>query len=280
MGRLQTRRIHVAWNPRLVRLGHLLLVCLLWPFWQTAFSSEKMPVIHLVFENTANPPRHYGNGTEINWDKPGLTLELLREVEKNMGIRFEFQRVPWKRGVFLVANNQVDGLFHASFQPDRLKIGVYPTKAGQPDPERAIFTQRYAFYTLKDQPLLWDGQQVRNLSAPIGVINGYSIVEDLRKFSYPLHLADTQEHLLRMLLNKRLAGIANLENMTDPLLFKHQEAYQAITKQAIPVSEKPYYLIFSHHFYTGQRELAETIWEQIVAIRGSPAFQEIVKTYP
>ena len=48
-------------------------------------------VVRLSFETKANPPRYLGEGTSIDPQRPGLTIELLRLVEPRVGVRFEFR---------------------------------------------------------------------------------------------------------------------------------------------------------------------------------------------
>lgn len=237
------------------------------------------PTVRLVFEPTPNPPRFLGEGGAIDWEKPGITLELLREVGRRLGVRFTYKRVPWKRGLFMVEHGQADGIFHASFKKQRQRIGVFPMRAGKPDPRRSIFTQRYVFYRLKDAPFAWDGKSLRNLEGPVGVLRGYSIQGDLEKKGVPISISNGQEQILGKLRKGRVGAFANLEGMTDAFLADQGDLFDDVVKVAPAIKSKPYYLMFSHGFYRQHRDLAERIWQTAVEINDSPAFQAILRKY-
>jgi polar amino acid transport system substrate-binding protein len=116
-------------------------------------------VVRLSFETKENAPRYLGEGTAIPKERPGITIELMRLVEKRAGVRFEMQRVPWARSLYLLESNQVDGVFHMSYVPERTRFAAYPMKDGQPDRARSIFTQRYFLYARKGTRLAWDGNR-------------------------------------------------------------------------------------------------------------------------
>lgn len=82
------------------------------------------PTLTFVYETRANPPRYLGEGTAINWDRPGLTLELLKELGRRLQINLKLERYPWKRGLYLAETGEADGIFHASYKPEREAIGV------------------------------------------------------------------------------------------------------------------------------------------------------------
>lgn len=235
--------------------------------------------IRLAFEPVANPPRYYGEGTAVDWNRPGLTLELLKRVEARLGIVFAYQRMPWNRALYLLENNELDGVFHASFAPERLKIGVYPMHNGQPDPTRAIFTQSYAFYRLRGSAFNWDGQAVSGADRPVGVTGGYSVINDLKKLGLMIEEDRGKEINFNKLLNSRISAFADLENMTDLFLQRHPERYGAVEKLPLPIVSKHYYLILSHGFHETNRSLAESIWDAIHAIKESDEFVEIISRY-
>jgi len=136
--------------------------------------------ITLVYEVKPNPPFYLGKKM-IDWKKPGITLEVMKLLETKLNIEVTFERLPWATGLEKVKKNIVDGVFHASFNEERLKIGVYPMRKGQPDTNRRLMTQSYFLYKRKKSPLQWDGKSFTNLDGTIGAINGYAIVGDLKK---------------------------------------------------------------------------------------------------
>ncbi len=66
----------------------------------------------------------------ITRDGGGLNVVLLDRVASALGLRFEYQRLPWKRCLDKLKANQVDGAFGASFKPERLEVGAYPMLPG------------------------------------------------------------------------------------------------------------------------------------------------------
>lgn len=237
-------------------------------------------VVRLVYEVTPNPPRHLGAGTEIDWRKPGLTLELLRLVGARLDVDFRFQRVPWKRGLFLVEQGLADGLFHTSYLPEREALLAYPRRPdGTVDAARAIFEQSYMIYVRKGSPLRWDGLAFENLEGPVGVIASYSVASDLRRMGVTVSEERSLMINLRKLLEGRIAAAAELQSMTDPVIAGHPVFAGRIEKLLPPFISKPYFLTFGHDFQRRAPELAERIWDAIAAVNASPAFAAVAKSY-
>ncbi len=258
----------------------LLTVSICWgpPRQVNAETAEPTEVL-IIYDTKANPPIIMGDGTKINWDKPGTTIELLRLVGDRLGIKVVFKRVPWNRGLFLVETNQTDGIFHASFKKTRLKIGVYPMKGGKHDQSRSILTHSYVLYKLRGSPVQWDGKDFTNVEGPIGATFGFAIVGDLEKMGFKVEEAKTPENSLRKLIHGRIAAYAELEGIVDPILEKNRDQFGDIEKVYPPLRSKAYYLMFSHGFYKNNRKVAERIWDEIKTVRNSEHFKLIVKRY-
>ena len=184
--------------------------------------------VTLVYEPIHNPPQALGRGTAIDWSKPGLTLELLRLVGKQLGVDFQFKRVPWKRGLYLVKKNQVDGIFHASYKEKREKVGGYPKREGAVDPQRSIFFQSYVLYTLKSSTVDFDGTEVVGIDGDIGVMSGYSIAEKLEKMGLSIDPSPTQEMNFSRLSSGKIEAFATLENMADDFLSRNNDHFTSV----------------------------------------------------
>ncbi|WP_448188237.1 substrate-binding periplasmic protein [Azospirillum sp. sgz301742] len=235
--------------------------------------------VRVVYEPKANPPRMLGEGTAIDWEKPGLTLELLRLVGARTGVQFAYERVPWKRGLFLIEANEADAIFHTSFVPERMDIMVYPMKGGQPDAGRAVFVQNYMLYKRAGTPVVWDGAALAGADVPVGATSNYSVVGDLKRLGVPVEVANTSEQSLDKLLSGRIAAYAGLEAMTDAVLAGNPAKYGKLVKLTPPLVSKPYHLTFSRGFYTEHRDVAERIWDAIAAVNASAEFAAIVHRY-
>lgn len=241
--------------------------------------AEPAPRVRLVYATDPNPPRIMGEGTAIDWDKPGLTLELLRLVAVRAGVEFTYERVPWKRGLYLIETNDVDGLFQTSVSSERMGTMAFPMKAGRPDPARAILEQRYLFYRRADTPVAWDGTTLTGAAAPVGAVSSYAVVADLTRLGIPVEEGKTPEHNLDKLVGGRIAAFAGLESMTDALIAAQPDKYGRLVKMTPPVAVRAYHLAFSRGFYSVQRDVAERIWDAIAEVNASDTFAAIVRRY-
>ncbi len=242
-------------------------------------AADPAPRVRLVYESEANPPRTLGDGTATDWGKPGLTLELLRLVAARAGVEFAFERVPWRRGLYLVETNEADGLFHVSFLPERMGAMAYPMRTGRPDAARAIFVQSYMLYKRAGSPVAWDGATLTGAEGPVGATFGYSVLSDLRRLGVPFEEAKTMEQSLDKLAGGRISAYAGLEGMADAVLAANPAKYGTLVKMTPPLVSKPYHLVFSRAFYAMHRDLAERIWDAIAEVNASDEFAAIVRRY-
>lgn len=271
-----------VWWQRLIR--PLLVAAALAALGAPAAAAGHRLQVKILFEPEANPPRTLGEGTAIDWQKPGLTLELLRLAGERVGVDFVYERVPWKRALYLVETNEADGIFHASFTPERTGIAAYPMKDApsggrQADPARAVFVQNYVLYKRAGTPVAWDGTALTDADGPVGVTISYSVAGDLRRLGVPVEEAKTLEQNLDKLLAGRIAAYAGLEHMSDTVVAANPSKYGKLVKMAPPLVSKPYYLLFSRGFYAAHGDLAERIWDAIAAINASAEFAEIARRY-
>jgi polar amino acid transport system substrate-binding protein len=241
-----------------------------------AFAAET--VVRLSFETKESPPRYLGEGTAIPKDRPGITIELLRLVEKRTGVRFELQRVPWARSLYLLETNQVDGVFHMSYLPERTRFVAYPMKDGQPDRARSIFTQRYFLYARKGTRLSWDGERLAS-DGPVGTTRGYSVAKRLEDLGVRVEQENDLPGSMRKVLAGRLEAYAELENMANGIIARNREEMRDIVKLQPPLRQEPYYLVLSKGFLAREPALAERIWNAIGELTGSPELREIEKRY-
>ena len=164
---------------------------------------------------------------KINQKRPGLTIELLKLVEKELkseNVRFRYNRYPWKRCLANLKKNKVDAVLGASFKKSRIEIGHYPMKDKDPDDTVGIASSSYSFYTLKSSKVGWDGKAFSNLKggAKIGVSAGYSIADDLKKMKINVYSAKGSKNLLEMLLRQRVSGYAGFTDIVDNLIKKNK----------------------------------------------------------
>ncbi|GGA94200.1 substrate-binding periplasmic protein [Agarivorans gilvus] len=235
--------------------------------------------ITLVYEVKPNPPFYLGEGSDIDWRKPGITLEVLKLLEGKLNIEIEFKRRPWLRGLKEVEANVADGIFHASFKPARLQIGRYPMKNDQLDVSRKIMSQSYALYKHKDSPLQWDGQALTNLNGDIGAVRGYAVIGTIEGLGVSVYEVSSQMNGLMMLKAGRIAAFADIATMTDFQIKSHREEFKDIIKISPPFATKDYFLMLSHQFVHDNPALSEAIWDAIRELRDSPQYKLIVEKY-
>jgi len=242
---------------------------------------ERRPTLTISYETTPNPPRHFGEGTAIDWNRPGLTLELLKLVGQRLRVNLAFKRVPWKRGLLLLETGDADGLFHASYVPEREAIGVYPkTAEARPDPSRAIISQSYSLFVRKDSPVTWDGTTVGGLGdRSVGATAGYSVIADLERNGIRVEPGRIPALNLAKLLEGRIAAYAEIENLAGEVLRQDPALSEAVVKLQPPLITKSYYLLLSRQFVERDRALAEAVWDAIAEVRTSDEFGRLQDRY-
>jgi polar amino acid transport system substrate-binding protein len=222
--------------------------------------------ILVAYESTPLPPYYFGDTVDIP-EQPGIAVELLMLLDKQMPeIRITFRRAPWKRCLMELKIGRVNGIFPASFKPERREIGVYPTHNDQPDKTRALINLSYFLYALNDSPITWNGQQLV-VDGTIGAPTSYSIVGDLKKMGHNVDdgARTTKKNLIK-LQHKRVMAVAAQDVTADPLL-ESDNRFSDIVKLLPPLKTKPNYLMFSHQFVQQHPKLAERIWMTLKSVR-------------
>lgn len=235
--------------------------------------------IRILLSTSQSIPWHMNEGTYIDWQRPGLYIELLRLAEKRTGLRFEYKRVPWNRALHMIDHHQAEGLVGSSFKKERLVFGAYPMRDGRPDAARRMKDSTYALYARRGSAVGFDGKTIRNVERGVGVDLGFSIGDDLRAQGIPV-IEDKNETVnLEKLLHGRIDAYANLQSIVDHLLSANPERYRDITRIDPPLRRKAYYLMLDRKFAEENAELAETIWRAIGEARESDAFKRIAADY-
>lgn len=255
----------------------VLLLALLAVF-PCALRADDALALRVVYEETPNPPRHLGTGSLVP-DPPGITVDILRLVAERLDLELKLLRAPWERGLFMVEHGEADAIFHASFKPERLAIGVYPMANDLPDESRAIFFQNYSFYVRADSGVSWDGSELAGAERPVGATTGYSVVADLEGLGLDVETERSAGINFRKLESGRIDAYAELQTMADAFLAENGGTVEGIVRLQPPIVEKAYYLMLSHQFYEAHPDIAEAIWDEIAAINGSADYETIADRY-
>jgi polar amino acid transport system substrate-binding protein len=245
----------------------LAAICLMW-----SSAGSAAEVVRAAYEDKPLPPFYMGNGTDIDPQAPGVSVELLREAAAAAGVEIHFVRMPWARCLKSLQRGEVDAIFNASFKEERLEAGVYPMAAGKPDPARRITTLADMLYRLKGGAVTWDGRTIGGLGdAPVGIQGGYSIVEDLTRMGVKSEESADTATIFKKLASGRIPAAAQLEASGDATLALG--SFAAIEKMQPPLVTKDYFLMFSHQYYDAHRPSAERLWSKLAEVRDrrSPA---------
>ncbi len=132
---------------------------------------------------------------------------------------------------------------------------------------------------MKSTPISFNGNSFENVSGMIGAPIGWAIVDDLKKLQVEVKELPIHENSLDILVRKHIDGFVGLETTFDGYIKRNPTKYNDIIKVSPPIWEKPYYLIQSHAFVNANPELARKIWDTILAIKKSKAFNRIVDKY-
>ncbi len=256
-------------------IGLMLALIFLWVV--SPLAAE--PVFRIVYNTKENPPRIMGDGTAIDWKKPGITLELLKMVEGQVGVKFQFKRMPWKRGLYMLENAAVDATFHASYKASRAEYGVYPARDGKLDPSRSIYKNTYVLYAKKGSGVSWDGETLSNVTHPIGSQLAFAIADDLRSMGHVVEEEASVKINLNKLMAGRISAYADIETLVDNELVKLGPRYQAVEKLDPLLKEKIYYLLISEAFADKYPQLTERIWDAIRDVQQTEAYKEMLQKY-
>jgi len=225
-------------------------------------------IVTLCHENADVRPWRMQDGSGLNYD-------LLKMVEKRLGIGFHIVALPWKRCLAQLKANEVQGAFAASFRPDRLEMGVYPGDGRTPDASKRLHIDRYVLLRQRGKPVTWDGKRIRGLDGAVGAQLGYSITEQLRAMEVQIDEGSQSAlELAQKLAAARVGAAALLEGEASVVLATHPELASALEILPLPLVEKPYYLFFSHAFMRARPELATAIWKAIEEARNSAEYKK------
>ena len=241
--------------------------------------AEEPVKLVFVFQDVDNFPYEVGENETVNAQTPGLSIELLQLVAQRLQISFEFKRLPWKRCFIEMQKGTVDGVFSASFKPERLAFGAYPMQADAVDASRRIYTMSYMLYVPTGSALRWDGNAFAPPPKKIAVIRGYSVIDDLSKMGIPVEEVKNSYVALKWLNSGMFDAAALLELSGDAALAAHTDELSRIEKLPIPLITRDYYLMLSRQRIEQSPKLAEDIWNAMKVVRESEEFQRIVQQY-
>ncbi len=233
----------------------------------------------LAYNQEPNPPYVTGRGSDIDFEKPGITIEVLKLLGERLNLKVQFKAMPAKRGMHMMGVNKVDGTFHMSFKLERMKMGGYPMKGGEVDSSRKLMSYSYALYTLNNSSVKWDGENITNVKDGIATSIGFSIVDDLKEMNVRVLEKPSLYGQMTMLSFNRIGAVVNIESLADFTLRGHTSEFINIEKRKPLVKTKDYYLMLSKKFIKENKALSEAIWDQIGVIRETGEYSNISDRY-
>jgi polar amino acid transport system substrate-binding protein len=213
----------------------------------------------------------------------GLDLELIDLLQAKIGIKIKTVGYPWTRALVTMQRGDLDGVFAASYKPERERYGSYPFKGGKLDGDRRIHTSGYSLYILTGSKLKFDGDKFKNLISGIGVTDigvqrSFSIIPSLEKFDVNLNDSSSDPgHILNMLFHNRIAAAAIQAARADQIIAATPLYQKRIIKSETkkkPFHQKPYFIMLSHQFVKRYPEFSEKFWDAVKEVRNSSEYRQ------
>lgn len=225
--------------------------------------------LKLCFEDTSVYPW-------ITGDDQGLALLEMALVEKDLSLRVEFLRLPWRRCLLEVRNGRVQAVIAASFNTERAAWGSYPTQAdGSLNRDLRMHTDSFHVFRRVDSPVRWLNQRFENLGTQaVGVQLGYSVASNLAEWGYPVKTARSAEDLTRMLELGVLQVAVLQQHEAKRLLRARPELHKVMVEDGAALKVADQYLLFNRQFYAANEALVRSIWAAIERARKSKKYQD------
>ncbi len=240
-------------------------------FWPFSLSRAAETLVFCYEKSDARPWR--------TADGQGLNIVLLRLVERETQMSFQYSGLPWKRCLMQLKNNEVAGAIGSSFRADRQAMGVYPgaLKAGQlPDAGKRLNMDGYVLLRRKGTAVAWNGKDIVGLEGVVGTQLGYSIIDKLLALGVKV---DDGTHGARETLVKlaggRLGAAALHTGEAEYLLRNTSSLAADLEIFSESLAEKPYFLMLSHQLLATRPELAQRVWNGIEKVRSSAEYQRL-----
>ncbi len=213
----------------------------------------------------------------ITGHESGLVFTELKLVEKSLGMKFTYIRLPWKRCQYEAQSGNIDGLIAASFTKERSEWGVYPTLLnGELDTERRLHTDSFYVYARKDSAVKFKNKKFLQLGTnQIGVQLGYSVGNDLIDMGLPVHSSFTTAYDILKQLNINVLSVAVLQNHETVRTMRENPHFaRNIRRFNQPFKVKDQYLMVTKPFYAKNKKLMNSIWTEISEARKSEAYRK------
>lgn len=269
----------LKYSQILPMLGIALAMCAALPNnWGKVAAQENVPAaMTFCYQDKELFPNYMGETNSKLANKPGINIELVDLIALNLNLNVRYVRYSWNRCLALLKVGRVDSLI-ASYNKDRAEYAVYPVTGKGLDIEKRINTLGYYMYHTAMSPV-WDGEGLLDTNTMVAAPRGYSVVKMLRDLGINVIETGSPEDTLKLLLHKRVDAIAVPGTTADALIRADITRYSDIKKDPAPITQRPYFIIFSQKFSELYPELTKAIWQQTSSVRATYRQQLIDKYY-
>lgn len=119
----------------------------------------------LTFVVPEYPPHTYADSASPH-GASGLAVEIVEAALDSMGVPYEFKVLPWARGLYLVEQGVVDGVFNLYLTSRREQFFDYCSEV--------LFNERIFLFSRAGATLGWDGDFASLKGKRVGVALGFS----------------------------------------------------------------------------------------------------------
>lgn len=223
----------------------------------------------------------YEDVVQRPWTTPsggGLTIELLRRVEKQLGEQFTYMPKPWRRCLEELRTGAVDAAIGAADDPGRRAFAIFPSLPdGALDPSRAVGSDYAHVFLRAAGAASWDGKQLVAPNNEVAVQSGYIVGAVLRERGYHAReLVKSADDGLRMLA-AGLFDVAILQGFEASSLARSDPRFQGVVKQAPqPYAVFMLYLPFNRKVYARDPRRIEAVWRAIASVRQSQEYRHML----
>ncbi len=219
---------------------------------------SKETVVSMACNNF--PPLKIENPKDNN---PGFDIELLKATFSLSNQKIKTTFFPWKRALVLAKSGEYDGLCSCSYTKERESDFYFSDEIGR---------NSIGLYSLKEISIK-NLSDLKNLK--VGVVRGYSLEDDLKKYKIDFVSSPSELNLLKMLEIKRIDVIYSFKVVISELLKTNSFDDKFVYTET---SSAPYFTCFSKKSKKS-KDLLRHFNEDLKKIKADHTYQQLLKKY-
>ena len=256
-------------------LGAVLVACSVLP--QVASADDQTTLVLATTASSNERVRIVEGGLPA--EKPGWFVELSRRAAEDCGAEAEFAFMPWTRALQMVERGEVQAAFNSSYKAERAEYGVYPSKDGKLDENRASKRYIYVAYVKRGSANAELAETEKLQGLTVAVERQASIIPELEARGASVYEVADELTMLRMTANGRVDAAVAIKDNAAPFLDQYLDLADRLTQLDPPIQKKIGYVMFSKIFYRDHRELVECFWSTSAQLRETEWFEAMRATY-